>query len=296
MAEIPRDFHFVFGLKPQTEPFHLAHYLCLKSCIEVNRPRRVYFHHHHEPHGPWWERIKPHLRLARVEPERFVLDSPRYGEHEEGRFIRAAGLDYAHQSDFLRLRILLDHGGVYADMDTLFVQQYPAAWYEEEFVIGEEEPVVPVAGRPAVRTLCNAVLMSRPGAAYAGEWLSSMYRVFDGTWNRHSCRQAALLQEQSPGAVTVLPRRCFFKHAATRSGLRSLFLDLDGDFEGVYSMHLWSHLWWEPWRNDFVPFHKQLLTGDYVRCADTTYGVAARPFLADGPSLAGAVPASEMIR
>ena len=28
-AAIPRTFHFVYGLRRQTEPFHLLHYLCL---------------------------------------------------------------------------------------------------------------------------------------------------------------------------------------------------------------------------------------------------------------------------
>ena len=46
---IPNIFHFVFGLKEQTEPFHLMYYLCLASCIEVNTPDKVCFHYHHEP-------------------------------------------------------------------------------------------------------------------------------------------------------------------------------------------------------------------------------------------------------
>ena len=34
---IPNVYHFVFGLRPQTEPFHLMFYLCLASCLAVNR-------------------------------------------------------------------------------------------------------------------------------------------------------------------------------------------------------------------------------------------------------------------
>ena len=65
MARIPNIFHFVFGLREKTEPFHLMHYLCLASCLAVNRPEEVHFHFHHEPHGPLWELIKPRLRLRR---------------------------------------------------------------------------------------------------------------------------------------------------------------------------------------------------------------------------------------
>lgn len=100
----------------------MVYYLCLQSCLRVNKPERILFHYHHEPYGEWWERIKPDLELHQVEPERFVIDNPAYTQHHEGLFIRANALDYAHQADFLRLKILIEHGGVYADMDTIFVK------------------------------------------------------------------------------------------------------------------------------------------------------------------------------
>ena len=80
----------------------------------------------------------------------------------------------------------------------------------------------------------------------------------------------------------VEPPRTFYKHMWTREGLRSLFEELDPDFSGVASMHLWSHLWWRRRRRDFSSFYGARLTERYVREANTTYAVAARPFLPDG--------------
>jgi len=60
---IPARFHFVFGLAPQTEPFHLVDYLCLESCRVVNRPESITLCYHHEPYGPYWDLIKEHLHL-----------------------------------------------------------------------------------------------------------------------------------------------------------------------------------------------------------------------------------------
>jgi hypothetical protein len=40
---IPNQFHFIFGLRKQREPFHLAHYLCLESCRRVNQPESIRF-------------------------------------------------------------------------------------------------------------------------------------------------------------------------------------------------------------------------------------------------------------
>src|ERR1700675_991546 len=138
MAEIPNLSPFVCGLAPQREPMHLVHYLCLESCRRVNSPHTICFHYRHEPHGPWWDRIKAHLTLRRVANKSLIPDVARYDATDEGRVIRDSGWTYAHEADFLRLSILLDEGGVYADMDTLFVSPLAAHWFGKPFLIGEE--------------------------------------------------------------------------------------------------------------------------------------------------------------
>jgi hypothetical protein len=278
VSRVPEEFHFIFGLRPQTEPFHIVWYLCLASCIAVNSPRRVHLHYHHEPHGSWWDRIKPRLVLHRTAPETFVLNNPRYLESAEGRFIKQVGLDYAHQSDFLRLKILLDHGGVYADMDTLFVNPLPRHLFDQQCVLGEEDPVQRPDGSVEV-SLCNAVIMAAPGAAFIRRWLARMYSVFDGTWSRHSCVEAGKLRSEFPDELLVAPKRYFYKHMWTREGIHTLLQGCDTDYTDVYSMHLWAHLWWEPWRTDFTEFHKGMLTEDYICSVDTTFNVVARRFL-----------------
>ena len=74
----PRTFHFVFGMKPQTEPFHLAYYLCLASCLEVNRPDRVILYYHFEPYGRYWELIREFEVLTGVP----VLLNTSFNENE----------------------------------------------------------------------------------------------------------------------------------------------------------------------------------------------------------------------
>lgn len=277
-TEIPNQFHFVFGLRPQPEPMHIVHYLALESCRQVNRPDAIHFHYRHEPHGAWWERIRPHLTLHRVAGERQVADARRYGETEEGRVIERAGWSYAHEADFIRLDALLAAGGVYADIDTLFVQPLPQHLFREPFVIGEEPPL-PGADRVLRPSLCNALMLSLPGAAFPARWRERMDAVFDGTWSRHSCQEAALLWAAMPADVHVVPARYFYRHAPTRAGLSGLFEALEADLHDVYSLHLWSHLWWDAWRTDFTAFHAGLVTEAHIRTVDSTYNVLARGFL-----------------
>jgi hypothetical protein len=273
-----RAFHFVFGLRPQTDPFHLVHYLCLESCRRVNEPAAIHFHFRHEPHGPLWERIRPQLELHRLAGPTEGFDPSRYAETLEGRLVERAGWSTAHEADFLRLRILLERGGVYADMDTLFVRPYPHALDDCEFAIGEEQPVVGADGvlKPS---LCNAVFIAQPNARFARAWLSRMGEAFDGRWSSHSCQLAAALWREMPEALRIVPTRWFYRHPPTPRGLRVLLEDLDTDLRGVCSIHLWAHLWWDEWRQDFSSVHAGMLTEDYVRSVDTTYNVLARPFL-----------------
>lgn len=270
---IPRDFHFIFGLKPQTEEFHIVWYLCLKSCIEVNKPENIFFYYEHEPFGPWWDKIKPRLTLVKLKDVDYGFDETLYDKHWEGQFIKIHDLTYAHKADFLRLKILLEQGGVYADMDTLFVKPYPTELFHSSCVLGAENPDA------GLNSLCNAVIFSQAGSEFIEKWLMQTHIVFDGTWNRHSCREAAILSEENPDLINVLEQDCFFHFPCSTEGLSSLLAKVSALPDNLYSIHLWEHIWWDKHRTDFVRFHAGMLTEDFINEVDSTFNLIARDFL-----------------
>ena len=279
MARPRRDFHFVFGLKPQTEPLHLMFYLALESCRRVNAPDAIHFHYRNEPHGPYWERIRPYLTLHQVGVIDTGFSASRYQETAEGRLIQAHALGYAHEADVLRLQVLAEGGGCYADMDTLFVRPYPDALFKLDFAIAEEGAYRAHNGllRPS---LCNAVMFARPGASFVQRWLQAMPDKFNGTWSAHSCQAAADLAFANAAADAVLlPWAWFYRHGATAEGLATLFEQATPLRHDVFSMHLWAHLWWAQNRTDFSHFHGGLLTEDWVHAADGLYAREARAFI-----------------
>lgn len=273
MKRVPNTFHFVFGLREQTEPFHLMHYLCLASCLAVNRPDRVMFHYVNEPWGPLWDRIRPQLTLRRITMDARILGHA-YADASLAPF------RYAHLADVARLEALEEFGGVYADMDTLFVAPLPESLFEHPFTMGRErlDTSLEVA-REAGGSLCNAWLMGEPGAAFVRRWMDGLHEAFGESWSEHSTFLPHRLAVASPQDIHIEPERSFFHYDWTPGGLRSLFVARCTVPDGVYSLHLWAHLWWSPDRHDFSTFHSGRLTPAYVRFADTPYARGARPFL-----------------
>lgn len=269
---IPNHFHFVFGLKEQNTPFHLLYYICLESCIRVNEPEKIYFYYIHEPFGPYWELIKPKLTLVKVSPNQFVkkFKYPIIGRKK---------LSYAHHADFIRIEKLLKKGGVYADMDTLFVEKIPQHLFEKPFVLGREPDIVSESTGEKHRSLCNAFIMAEPNAAFAQKWLDNMQLHFDGSWSNHSTVLPQKLSEEYPDEIHIEPQKSFYHFEWTKSGLKDLFERDVGELSGVYSIHLWKHLWFSSWKNDFTSFNGNLLDEEYIRSGSTTYARLAKPFL-----------------
>lgn len=264
---IPNIFHFVFGLRKQIEPFHLMYYLCIKSCIEVNKPDTVHFHFHHEPWGEWWERIRPEIQIQRIQPDKFVAEY-------EYKDTSINPYRYAHFADFSRLQILLEAGGIYADIDTLFLKPIPRDWYSRPFILGEERPPT-----GATESLCNAWIGASQGSEFCRLWLDGMREAFDGSWSNHSTLLPSRLARKNPDLVAIEPETSFYALDHSPKGIDDIFLRYSDLRDESYSVHLWNHLWFARNRRDFSCFHAGLLTVDYVRYANTTYAHYARKHL-----------------
>jgi hypothetical protein len=275
---VPNIVHFVYGLAPRVEPFRLVHYLAVESCRRVLRPERIFFHYDRLPYGAYWDLVRPHLTLRRVAPVPEVL-AARYDTGLVPERYR-----YAHHADFVRLDALIAHGGVYADIDTLFVRPYPRELFDRPFVIGSEGDVPDeLDGRPRP-SLCNAVLLAEPGSLFARTWRAEMGAALNGTWSNHSGFLPHRLSRRLPEHVHVEPRTSFFAFPADRAGLARLFTEDVPVPEDCYSIHLWEHLWHDRDRRDFSDFHGGLLTAEHIAVGDSTYARLARPLLPELPA------------
>tara|TARA_Y100000385_G_scaffold288389_1_gene354868 strand:- start:2492 stop:3247 length:756 start_codon:yes stop_codon:yes gene_type:complete len=224
---IPNKFHFVFGLKEQVKEFHLIYYLCLKSCLEINQPDIINFYYKNEPYGVYWDKIKPYLNLIQIEPPSEIFGIPI--------------THYAHQADIIRLQALIEEGGIYADIDTLFVNPYPKELFNKEFVMGKQ----------GNEGLCNALMMSESNSFFAKKWLGDHHLCFKGGppgsdgWCTHSVYYPLHLSNQIPSKIHIEDPTSFFNYLYHPSPLKALFEENHQLPNKVYSMHLWENVSWE---------------------------------------------------
>jgi Glycosyltransferase sugar-binding region containing DXD motif len=268
---IPRRAHFLFGLRPQTEPFHLLQYLAVKTCLDHVRPDEIVMHVHNLPYGVYWDLARPLVTLDRIGPAA-DLPTPTGATFD---------YSYAHHADVLRLDVLAAEGGLYADIDTLFVRSFPDLLWRQPSVIGEEADVWYVDTEVWERSLSNAVLMAPAGATFIRRWREQIIDAMDGSWSGHSCRLATRLANQMPDEVHVEPRPTFHPFDHTVAGMRELLVEpcVDGQLDATLAVHTCAHLWWSEQRQDFSRFSSFDATAARLATAPSPLGLLTRDHL-----------------
>ena len=101
----------------------------------------------------------------------------------------------AHRADFLRLDLLLRHGGIYFDTDVVvfarIVNHIGSLLAEHDVVVGEQPSELSVYGEGFSETsgVCNAVLMAAPSSPFIQRFLEESIRHFTpGCWDCHSIK------------------------------------------------------------------------------------------------------------
>ena len=256
---ILRIFHFITGLDGNFggKPFSFIHYMAIRSALRVNHGFRAKVYYHHEPRGKYWDAIKGDVELVRVDLPTEVFGNPV--EH------------FAHKADILRLRILLEQGGIYLDLDTICQRPFEPL-LDGRVVMGREERVLEDGSRTTVG-LCNAAIIAPPNAEFLRLWYEA-YRDFSGGlvgdgWNKFSVQVPMTLAKERPELLRVEPAASFFWPNYEPAGIAAMF-STDREFPEAFSFHLWESRSWGLAKD---------LDLNAVRTVDTTYNKIARRYL-----------------
>jgi hypothetical protein len=170
--------------------------------------------------------------------------------------------------------LLIQHGGIYLDLDTITVASYEPL-LDHDMVMGEEENDGKVVG------LCNAVMLAARGSIFCKRWLSR-YTTFrsaghDEFWAEHSVRLPLQMSLEAPETITILPPSAFFSPSWSEDQLCILFEE-DATFPDAFCHHLWETVSWERLKD---------LNEQVIARKDTTYNRLARTMLEASPSGVG---------
>ena len=265
MSRIPKVLHFIFGMASDFggKPWGLAHHVCLKSAVERIRPRDAFLYSEFEPTGPWWELSRKLVTLERVEAPREVFGRPI--------------LHVAQRAGVLRLKKLIERGGIYLDTDVLVHRDFDDL-LNNSVVLGQE-------GIDGGIGLADAVILAEPDAPFLRRWLDE-YRWFrskgrDEFWSEHAVIVPRRLANEHPQELAILPHTAFFWPLWSEEHLAWIFESRKPiPIDNAYCTHLWeSHSW----------HYFEGLTLQEVRSIPTNFHCWARSLVSDLPSDYGAV-------
>ena len=262
---IPKILHFCFGMTPNDKPWGLVHYACIRSAVERIKPNQAFFYYEFEPKGPWWDLTKDIVQVVKIEAPRAVFGRPL--------------LHPAHRADVVRLQKLLECGGIYLDCD-VFVHRSFDDLLAHSTVMGLEL-------NNGKHGLCNAVILSEPGAPFLRRWYEE-FRTFrskghDAYWAEHACQVPLRLSTEFPDEITILPYTAFFGIDWTGKDLALIFSSCEPFVRpGAYATHLWESKAWELFLQDLTP--------GKVREVDSAFHHWVRPMVSHLPADFGQPP------
>ena len=185
---IPNIFHFVFfGFTD----FTFIHFLSILTCHIVHCPDKIYLYYHKLPvdNHIYFKYIKKLVTLEWVELPREIF----------GRKIKK----FQHMADIIRLRKLIQRGGIYLDLDVVSVKPFKQL-YRYKCVMGIQAPNTKYKG------LCNAVILSEPNSVFLNKWYSEYSTFQSERWDYHSVKMPYLLSELYKNYIYITESKYFF--------------------------------------------------------------------------------------
>ena len=201
--EIPNIVHYIYGLKEQNTDFStefpFLFYFGILSNILINQPIQIYFHYQYLPFGYWWDKIKKYLTLNYVNYSELIFQK-----------VQVKVKHYAHKSDYLRLMMLYQYGGIYYDIDTLCVRPHHDLLKNNELVLGIQEKY-----KNEYDLFGNAIIMSKKGNSFIKLLLINFENYFDNDeWTKASLFMPTQLynnlNEEEKEKIVILEKEYFY--------------------------------------------------------------------------------------
>ena len=206
-SEIPNIVHYVWVIQNKTgDPdFNLRfrEYLSIYSASTYWNPETIYIHTNAD--GPTIERAISGESGSKWDPLIFnmpnvVVNSVEAPTHAgNGKKIESI----EHVSDFIRVQVVNEFGGVYIDWDVIALRDIAPL---------RNSGFKGIGGRESADQLNSGTFMSKAGGKMIQLWVDGMHESFTGDWTRHSnvaLTQIATRLTAEPMEMLILEQDAF---------------------------------------------------------------------------------------
>ena len=218
---VPNIVHYIwFSNKPKTFKFH--HMLSVLSAHKFIKPDVIYFHTDMSPVGEYWDSV-----LKEVPEIQMVYRSPStclFGEPLKTPYFETS------KSNVDRLRVLLETGGIYLDLDVLIVRsfdnlrRYPCT-------IGMETDT----------RACGGIIVCSKHSFFLNLWANAYLDNYrHSTWAYNTGIVPYYLAERYPHLVHVESTRL---HRPNYEELHLLWGNHPYPWQKNYAIHIWYRVW-----------------------------------------------------
>jgi hypothetical protein len=221
----PQIIHFVWISSPDygVPAFGFSEWVAVRSAKKANPGYRVVVWTDHSPVGKYWKAIKSQVEIKKTTPPKEVCGNKV--SHP------------AHKTDWLRLTILSEFGGVYLDIDTITLKSFDPIIRTNRMTMVREV----VQGRFV--GLCNAFIASPPRSKFIELW-KSLFVEFaskgrDKLWNQSGVQWPAQVASDNPGLCDTLHESAYFVPDWSDDGIAAMW-DRQEEYPNAIGHHLWS--------------------------------------------------------
>ena len=219
---VPNIVHYIWYThkKNNHTEFKFVYLLSMMSAQKILRPDIIYFHTDHAPTGKYWAMASalPSVKVVYRQPPRTL-----FGEKTKLPVYQSS------DSNVDRVKILLEYGGIYLDLDVVVVQPFDAL-RRFPCTVGYELD----NGR-----VCGGIILASQTSTFLYIWANSYlddYRVY--TWAYNSGVVPSKLATRYPHLVHIEPHRLHRPNWG-RAELETIYGPGWFDWRQNYAVHLW---------------------------------------------------------
>jgi len=241
-SKVPNVVHYIWF---NCRRFKVHHYMSMLSSLKFQNPALIFFHTNCPPNGTYWQAFSNvagrRLRIVKRTPPVQVWNN--------------AVNKVEHQSDVVRLHVLLEIGGIYVDDDVITLRSLDELRRTNDFVLGEEN----------YDALANSIIMANKNSWFLKRWFQEYKTFNDSIWSESSCFVPWSMWQLFPNDIHVVKEKMLRPNWEEITYMyRELF-----DWSENFTVHLFSR---------FMPHVDGTAERTLMELAvlNTTYGEIAR--------------------